>query len=259
MPIDQILPECRYAPLLMNTTARAAWQQYLLPYYFVEKRHSSSSPAPHKQRSSRAARRLSISHARHLRYDYDMNEHRRPDFIAAVGLAGTGKSTFVERLTQRTQWPTVYFGGQVLAEVKARGLAVTPDNERHVREDLRTAMGPAAMAKLALSGVDLTAERSTPLIIDGLYSYAELTYLREQLGDRLLVVAIHSSFAKRAERLGQRPVRPLTPAEIKERDRTEVENIDKAPPIALADYHFVNDGDLGQLNDFADSIVAKTR
>ena len=128
----------------------------------------------------------------------------------------------------------MYFGGQVLAEVKARGLAVTPDNERHVREDLRTAMGPAAMAKLALSGVDLTTERSTPLII-------------------------HASFAKRAERLGQRPVRPLMPAEIKERDRTEVENIDKAPPIALADYHFVNDGDLGQLNDFADSIVAKTR
>ena len=92
-----------------------------------------------------------------------------------------------------------------------------------------------------------------------MYSYAELIYLREQLGDRLLVVAIHSSFAKRAERLGQRPVRPLTPAEIKERDRTEVENIDKAPPIALADYHFVNDGDLGQLNDFADSIVVKTR
>ena len=52
---------------------------------------------------------------------------------------------------------------------------------------------------------------------------------------------------------------PLTPAEIKERDRTEVENIDKAPPIALADYHFVNDGELGQLNDFADSIVVKTR
>ena len=66
-------------------------------------------------------------------------------------------------------------------------------------------------------------------------------------------------FAKRAERLGQRPVRPLTPAEIKERDRTEVENIGKAPPIALADCHFVNDGDLGQLNDFADGIVAKTR
>ena len=210
----------------------------------------------HKKRSSRAATQFSIPQVAQLGYHNAMNENRCPEFIAAVGLAGTGKSTFVERLTQGTQWPTVYFGGQVLAEVKARGLPVTPDNERHVREDLRASMGPAAMAKLALSGIDLSAKRPTPLIIDGLYSYAELIYLREQLGDRLLVVAIHSSFAKRAERLGQRAVRPLTPAQIKERDRTEVENIGKAPPIALADYHFVNDGDLSQLSSFADTIVA---
>ena len=245
-----------YAALMTNTSASAAWQQYLSSYYFVGKFFCSSTLAARKKRSSRASSLFIISLSQNLRYDDIMIASNRPDFIAAVGLAGTGKSTFVDRLTQVTQWPTIYFGGQVLAEVKARGLAITPDNERLVREDLRASLGPAAMAKLALAGIDLSAQRSTPLIIDGLYSDAELKYLRGQLQDRLLVVAIHSSFAKRAERLGQRPVRPLTADQIKERDRTEVENIGKAPPIALADHHFVNDGDLDQLHAFADSIIA---
>lgn len=188
-------------------------------------------------------------------YPTTMTTSNSLDFIAAVGLAGTGKSTFVNYLATQTQWPTVYFGGQVLQEVRARGLEQTPDNERLVREDLRRIHGSAAMAKLALTDVDLDASRAWPLIIDGLYSDAELTFLRERLADRLLVVAIHASFETRARRLANRPSRPLTAVEIRQRDRAEVEHINKAPPIALADKHFVNDGDLTALQCFADEIV----
>ena len=141
------------------------------------------------------------------------------------------------------------------AEVKA-AVDRHPDSERHVREDLRS-YGASSNGQIGPVGVDLAIERSTPLIIDGLYSYAALIYLQEQR--RSAPGYRHPfRFAKRAS-VGATPVRPLTPAEIRERDRTEVESIDKAPPIALADYHFVNDGELGQLNDFADSIVVKTR
>ena len=184
-----------------------------------------------------------------------MTTNNSTGFIAAVGLAGTGKSTFVNYLATQTQWPTVYFGGQVLKEVNARGLDPTPENERLVREDLRRIHGSAAMAKLALADVDLGASRAQPLIIDGLYSDAELTFLRKQLGDRLLVIAIHASFETRARRLANRPSRPLTAVEIRQRDRAEVEHINKAPPIALADKHFVNDDDLTALQRFANDIV----
>ena len=177
------------------------------------------------------------------------------EFVAAVGLAGTGKSTFVDQLVKQTRWPTVYFGGQVLGQVKQRGLDITPENERMVREDIRAQLGPAAMAILALEGVDLAKPRETPLIIDGLYSYAELKYLRAQLGERLLVIAIHASFETRVERLGARPTRPLSRQQIVERDQAEIENIEKAQPIALADRHFVNDGTPDQLNHFVDQMI----
>ena len=55
--------------------------------------------------------------------------------------------------------------------------------------------------------------------------------------------------AMRRKRLAERPVRPLTPEESAMRDKTEIENLEKGGPIAIADYYLDNSGTVSELHD----------
>jgi dephospho-CoA kinase len=74
-------------------------------------------------------------------------------------------------------------------------------------------------------------------------------------GKQLVVLSVHSPKTLRYQRLGQRSVRPLTPGEVDQRDFSEIKNIEKAGPIAVADYHIINDGDIQVLYKNIDSIM----
>ena len=148
----------------------------------------------------------------------------------------------------------IYFGDRVIKGVEARGLPLTPENERTVREDLRRVHGMAAMAILSLPLIRVALER-IPVVIDGLYSFAEYKLLREELGDNLIVLAVASARALRYERLAQRVERPLTPAEAESRDMAEIEYIEKGGPIAMADYTVINDGDPASLLAAVDGLL----
>ncbi len=165
--------------------------------------------------------------------------------LAVVGMAGSGKSVVTTHL-QSKGMERIYFGNLVIQEVAARHLPLTPNNERLVREDLRRIHGMAAMAVLSLPVIRAALER-VPVVIDGLYSFAEYKLLRQSLGDSLVVLAVTSTRALRYERLAKRPVRPLTAAEAELRDMAEIENIEKGGPIAMADFTVINDGDPSQL------------
>lgn len=167
---------------------------------------------------------------------------RPPRIVALVGLSGVGKSTAVDIVSRMMDFETVYFGGVVLAELDARGLGRTPGNEADVRESLRAEFGMAAMAVKSLPAIEAALTAGRDVLIDGLYSYAEYRLLRERFGDALTVIAVHARKTVRAARLAARAVRPLTAEEMAERDRREVDNVEKAQPIALADFHIVNDG-----------------
>jgi dephospho-CoA kinase len=169
------------------------------------------------------------------------------NIIGLVGLSGTGKSEASRLLTEIGDLPIVYFGDVVISEVTARGLAVNPQNEQQVREDLRAREGMAVMARRKLPEIRAALERDGKVLIDGIYSYSELKELRSEFGDALAIIAIHAARSVRAARLAARPVRPLTRAEMDRRDAAEVEALEKAQPIALADFHVVNDGSTGDL------------
>lgn len=161
--------------------------------------------------------------------------------IALVGMPGAGKSFCVEHLEQRG-WPSVYFGGVTIDEVKARGLEVNEANEKLVREDLRATEGPGVMAKRILSKIDsLIAGGQEVIIADGLYSWTEYKLFKERFGEDVIVIAIVAPRKVRHARLLNRPVRPLTEAQVTEREYAEIENIEKGGPIANADYTVVND------------------
>ena len=188
-----------------------------------------------------------------------MNHDAGHGIFAVVGLAGTGKSSVVQLLHELLGVPVVYFGGVVVAEVSRRGLKVTEETERVVREELRAEHGMSAIAHLASRDVDEHFGAHDEVIIDGLYSYAEYELLHERYPGQLSLIAVHAPRAVREERLAHRPVRPLTPAEIHSRDLREIRTLDKATAIALADHHLVNDGSMADLRRHVERTIAEIR
>jgi dephospho-CoA kinase len=173
-----------------------------------------------------------------------------------VGLAGTGKSTVVKILAEQTGAETVYFGGQVIEEVERRGLRVTEYTEREVREELRSRLGMGAIAELSLPAIRLGLGRTGRVLVDGLYGYAEFRLLEDQF-ETVCILAVHASRPIRVDRLAMRPERPLSQIDIDSRDLREIEKLDKATPIALADFHIVNDDDLETLGLRLKALQAK--
>ena len=175
--------------------------------------------------------------------------------LAIVGMAGSGKSTAVAYLKEQYGYEVVYFGGLVIAETKRLELEIKPENEKIAREGLRAKHGMKAMAVLSIEPIKQALSEGKKALIDGLYSHEELEYLQEEFGGKLVTLAIHTARPIREQRLTSRPERPLTAEELYARDIAEVKNLNKAPPIALADYHFVNDDDEAALKCYLDILL----
>jgi dephospho-CoA kinase len=177
--------------------------------------------------------------------------------IVLVGMPGAGKSSCVEHLKEKA-YPSVYFGGITLKEVEKRGLDITPENEKEVREDLRRLHGKEAYATLIAKEIDkLTKQHHEMIIVDGLYSWSEYKYFKQKYGDNAVIVAITAPRALRHQRLTTRAERPLTLEQANDRDYAEIESIEKGGPIANADYTIVNESDLRNLLNQLDNIVEK--
>ncbi len=167
------------------------------------------------------------------------SDQRNP-LLVIVGMAGSGKSSVARHLQQRG-WRIIRFGEITMRELAARGLPINEPNEKAVREELRVTHGMAAFAKLSIPEIT-EALAVGPLLIDGVYSWAEHKYLKEQFREQMKALAIFTTRAQRYARLSQRPERPLTAEEAEQRDFSEIEHLEKGGPIAMADYTIVNDG-----------------
>ncbi len=170
--------------------------------------------------------------------------------IAIVGLAGTGKSLAAGYLKKKLKLKSIYFGGYVLKEVKKRKLEINSNNERIVREDLRVMHGMDVIARMAYKEIKASTDLKKNIIVDGLYSFSEYIYLKEILKENLILIAIHANKSTRYERLKKRPLRPLDKDEVDKRDYLEITMIEKGGPIAIADYHILN-------NDAADHLYTQ--
>jgi len=167
--------------------------------------------------------------------------------VALVGMCGSGKSVVNEFFRDKGYF-SIYFGGITIQELEKRGMDVTPENEKSVREELRRTHGMAAFAILSLPKIEEILKTQN-VICDGLYSWSEYKVMKEKFGDNLTIVAVYAAPRLRYERLSVRDVRPIVPEESKKRDYAEIENIEKGGPIAMADYTLINDGDMDKLMD----------
>ncbi len=178
-----------------------------------------------------------------------MEKDKDIKLVAIVGMCGSGKSTAVDYLTERNV-PKVYFGGVILNALKEANLEINPENERMMREGLREKEGKDFVVKRIVKDAKKLIEAGQKrIVLDGLYSWTEYKVLRQEFPTEMTVVAIVTPKALRRKRLAERPERPLTAQEVAERDRTEIENLEKGGPIAIADYYVDNSGTIEEFYD----------
>lgn len=186
-----------------------------------------------------------------------MSEKQNVKIIAFVGLAGSGKSSAVEYLTEKG-YPKVYFGGIMYNEMRKAGIAPGDwEPEQKFREELREKEGKGVIAKRAVDEAhNLMNAGQHRIIFDGLYSWSEYKVLKHAFpGDEMTVVAIVTPKHLRKQRMANRPERPMTSEEVDERDWSEIENLEKGGPIAIADYFVNNDAGLDRLHTQLDDLL----
>ena len=174
--------------------------------------------------------------------------------VSIVGMAGAGKSE-VAGFFEENGFVRIRFGDVTDEEVRKRGLELTEANERKLRELLRKEYGMSAYAMLNLSRIDL-ARKQSDVVIDGLYSWEEYTFLKGYYGEGFYVIAVWASPRTRYARLSTRLNRCLTLEAAASRDRAEIENINKGGPIAMADFTIINESSVKNLKTEVKRIIS---
>lgn len=179
----------------------------------------------------------------------------RKHILALVGMPGAGKSEATAFLSSKGI-PFIRFGDVTDAGLKELSLPVTPENEQMYREKIRQELGMAAYAKKAHPKLAETLEAYATVVLDGLYSWEEYTYLKEHFPS-LTLIHVYAEPEIRYRRLSERPVRPFTKEEARKRDMMEIERLDKGGPIAIADYLIENNTDINLLHQKVDGLLRR--
>ena len=184
-----------------------------------------------------------------------MEKERDVKILAIVGMSGSGKSVVIDRLVEKG-YPKIYFGGMILKGMERQGILINEENERKFREEIREKEGKDWVVRQAIAEAhDLIEAGQKRIVMDGVYSYAEYKLLKHEFPGQLTVGAVVVDKNLRYKRVGKRPERPFNLEQIKERDRSEVENLEKGGPIAMADYYLLNNGTIAELHDRLDEVL----
>ena len=179
--------------------------------------------------------------------------------LAIVGMSGSGKSVVVDHLTN-LGLPKIYFGGMIYKEMEKRGIERTADgeSEKHFREMIRETEGKDWVVRQVIESTkNLIAAGQKRIVLDGLYTWTEYKILKKEFPGQMTVLAVVVDKSIRHKRVAKRPERPFNAEEIQERDRSEVENLEKGGPIAMADYYLLNNGSVEVLEKDVDEVLKK--
>lgn len=179
--------------------------------------------------------------------------------LAIVGMSGSGKSVVVDHLTN-LGFPKVYFGGMIYKEMQKRGIERTPDgeSEKHFREMIRETEGKDWVVRQVIDEAkSLISAGQKRVVLDGLYTWTEYKILKKEFPGQMSVLAVVVDKAIRHKRVSKRPERPFNAEEIQERDRSEIENLEKGGPIAMADYYLLNNSSVEDLEAGVDEVLKK--
>ena len=169
--------------------------------------------------------------------------------IAFVGMPASGKSE-AAAIARGLGIPVVNMGDVVREETAKRGLPPTDENIGGTGTALRREEGLDAIAKRCVPKIRLL--NSPVVVVDGTRNINEIEYFKKQFGGDFKLIAIHSPFELRFERvkLRARSDDMGSIGELKRRDEREKGwGLEKA--IRMADVTIEN---TGSIEDFRDKI-----
>ena len=178
--------------------------------------------------------------------------------FALVGMAGAGKSLVTSYLQEKHSFPKVYFGEITFDKLKEAGLEPTEENQKIMREKIRSELGMGAYALLSLPKIKKALEENSVVLLESLYSWDEYKTIKKEFGDIFKVIAVCAVRETRFSRIKIRKERALKSwQDFDRRDQTEIEGTDKGGPIAIADYFVFNEGSPEETFSQVDKIMQK--
>ena len=188
-----------------------------------------------------------------------ISQEKPAKILAFVGLPGAGK-TEATNFVAAKGFHKIYGGGILYDEMRARGIEITPESQAEFRKQWREHEGKDIIVRRATEQLHrLIDAGQRRLIFDGLYSWTEYKFLKHEFPGELIVAAIVAPKHLRHHRLAIRPERPFTTDEANKRDWSEIEDIEKGGPIAIADHYLINDGDITALYAKINTLLSATR
>jgi len=143
--------------------------------------------------------------------------------------------------------------------MRARGVEITPESQAEFRKQWRERDGKDVIIRRAAEQLHRLIDAGQHrLLFDGLYSWTEYKFLKHEFPGELIVAAIVAPKHLRHRRLATRPERPFTTEQANQRDWSEIEDIEKGGPIAIADYYLINDSDITALYAKINSLLSTT-
>lgn len=177
---------------------------------------------------------------------------RNKKIIAIVGLPGVGKTDAANYFKEKGI-PSITFGQAINKYIEDNKLAHTEKNHKKIRLELRHKYGMAAMAIINEKKIEETLKNNMILIIDGLRSWQEYTYLKKAMPKiKIYILAIYADKKLRWDRLMERKHRNKLYGE--ERDLDELIGINMAPTVAYSDFLVKNNFSREDFHDKLEEI-----
>jgi dephospho-CoA kinase len=163
--------------------------------------------------------------------------------IGLTGMAGAGKSLFVEAATE-TGYAIITMGDVIRQETLKRGLELNPQNVGKVMLKLREEGGNYVIAMKCIPKIE--EQTGNKVLVDGLRSLYEADIFKSHFS-KFTLVAVHASPETRFKRLNQRGRSddPKTYEVFHERDMREL-SVGLGNVIAMAQQILVNDNSMEQ-------------
>jgi len=121
--------------------------------------------------------------------------------IAFVGMPASGKSE-AATIAKKLGIPVVNMGDVVREETARRGLPPTDENIGGTGTVLRQEEGMDAIAKRCVPKIRLI--RTPVMVVDGTRNINEIEYFKKEFGNDFKLIAIHTPFDIRFERIRKR-------------------------------------------------------
>jgi dephospho-CoA kinase len=162
-------------------------------------------------------------------------------FLAVTGTQGSGKTIFTETVKGKYKIPTYRLGKIVVDECQKRGLELNSQNMGNIASILRNEYGDQSIVQRALPEIKEMAKANPEFfLIDGVRSFPELTLLREELGDVILVAIIASLRIRKQRVEARKRIDHENSSDFEEREQREL-GFGLGNVITKADYYILND------------------